>query len=211
MLSTGGNGQLTPEAFSPPYLFKGPRPTLSAVPSTIGYGQTFSVQTSVQTPDVITKVTLIRITSVTHAFNQNQRLSVLSFTPGPGTLDIVAPATANVAPPGHYLLFIVNSNGVPSVGNVVQLAFAAPAPPPTLTSLSPSSQAAGSPAFTLTVNGSNFVSNSVVLWNGAPRTTAFVSATQLTAQIPASDITAAGTASVTVENNAPGGQSPPAL
>ena len=119
VLSTGGNGYPTPEAFSPPYLFKGARPTISAVPSTIGYGQHVSVQTADAAS--ITKVTLIRIASVTHAFDQNQRLSVLSFTPGSGTLDIVAPATANVAPPGHYLLFIVNGNGVPSVGNVVRL------------------------------------------------------------------------------------------
>ena len=54
------------------------------------------------------KVTLIRITSVTHAFNPNQRLNVLSFTPTSGGLDIVAPANGNVAPPGHYLLFLVN-------------------------------------------------------------------------------------------------------
>jgi hypothetical protein len=130
VLSTGGNDYPTPEAFSPPYLFKGARPTMSAVPSTIGYAQHFSVQT----PDAasITKVTLIRITSVTHAFNQNQRLSALGFTPGSSTLDIVAPATATVAPPGHYLLFIINSNGVPSIGNVVQLA-AAPASSFTLT------------------------------------------------------------------------------
>jgi len=120
VLSSGGNDYPTPEAFSPPYLFKGARPTMSAVPSTIGYGQHFSVQT----PNAasITKVTLIRIGSVTHAFNQNQRLSVLSFTPGSGSLDIVAPATADVAPPGHYLLFSVNGNGAPSVGNVVRLA-----------------------------------------------------------------------------------------
>jgi len=120
VLSTGGNDYPTPEAFAPPYLFKGARPTMSAVPSTIGYGQHFSVQT----PDAasIAKVTLIRIGSVTHAFNQNQRLSILSFAPGSGALDIVAPATADVAPPGHYLLFSVNGNGVPSVGNVVRLA-----------------------------------------------------------------------------------------
>ena len=64
---------------------------------------------------------------------------------------------------------------------------------------------AGGPAFTLTVNGSNFVSGSVVRWNGANRTTTFVSATQLTAAIPAADIAAAGTASVTVQNPPPGG------
>ena len=196
VLSTGGNDYPTPEAFSPPYLFKGARPTMSAVPSTIGYGQPFSVQT----PDAanITKVTLIRITSVTHAFNENQRLSVLSFTPGSGTLNIVAPATANVAPPGHYLLFIVNGNGVPSVGSIVQLGAAPGAA--TLASLSPSSAVVGGPAFTLTVNGTGFASGATVQWNGVARTTTFVSGTQLTAAIPASDITAAGTRQVTVVN-----------
>ena len=69
--------------------------------------------------------------------------------------------------------------------------------------LSPSSAVAGGPSFTLTVNGSTFVSGSVVRWNGASRTTTFVSATQLTAAITAADIAAAGSASVTVQN--PGG------
>jgi hypothetical protein len=71
--------------------------------------------------------------------------------------------------------------------------------------LSPSNVVAGDPAFTLTVNGTNFVSTSVVKWNGADRTTTFVSATQLTAQITAADVATTGTASVTVTNPAPGG------
>ena len=197
VLSTGGNDYPTPEAFSPPYLFKGPRPGLSGVPPTVGYGQHFSVQS----PDAasITKVTLIRITSVTHAFNENQRLSVLSFTPRSGAVDIVAPATANIAPPGHYLLFIVNGSGVPSIGSIVQLAASTPAPA-TLTSLSPSSTAAGGPAFTLTVNGTGFVSGAIVRWNGANRTTTFVNSSQLRAAIPATDIATAGTAQVTMVN-----------
>jgi len=74
---------------------------------------------------------------------------------------------------------------------------------PTLTSLSPSGAATGGPAFTLTANGTNFISGSVVRWNGSDRTTTYVSATQLTASIPASDIAAAGTAQVTVFNPAP--------
>ena len=79
------------------------------------------------------------------------------------------------------------------------------APAGGLTTLSPSSTAAGGGGFTLTVTGSNFVSGgSVVRWNGADRTTTFVSASQLTAAIPATDIAAAGTASVTVRND-PGG------
>ncbi len=59
---------------------------------------------------------------------------------------------------------------------------------------------AGSPAFTLTVNGTNFVSGSTVRWNGANRTTTFVNSSQLTAAIPASDIVTSGTASITVQN-----------
>ncbi|MDD1658410.1 MAG: lectin like domain-containing protein, partial [Methanomicrobiales archaeon] len=78
-------------------------------------------------------------------------------------------------------------------------------PVPTLTAISPSSATAGGSAFTLTVTGSNFISSSKVRWNGADRTTTYVSATQLTAAIPATDITTATTASVTVFNPTPGG------
>lgn len=74
-------------------------------------------------------------------------------------------------------------------------------PTPTITSISPSSATAGGSGFTLTVNGTNFINGiSTVRWNGSSRTTTFVSATQLTATIPASDITSAGTATVTVIN-----------
>jgi hypothetical protein len=78
-------------------------------------------------------------------------------------------------------------------------------PVPTTTILSPSSAAAGGTIFTLTVNGTNFILGSVVRWNGADRTTTFVSSTQLTAAIPASDITVSGTAQVTAFSPAPGG------
>jgi hypothetical protein len=74
---------------------------------------------------------------------------------------------------------------------------------PTITSLVPPSKIAGTGAFTLTVNGTNFVNGtSVVKWNGSNRTTTFVSSTQLTASILAADITTAGTASITVANGA---------
>ncbi len=66
--------------------------------------------------------------------------------------------------------------------------------------MSPSSAAAGGAAFTLTVNGSGFVSGAVVRWNGANRTTTFVNSIRLTAAIPASDIATPGTAQVTVVN-----------
>ncbi|MCI0419631.1 MAG: choice-of-anchor D domain-containing protein [Acidobacteria bacterium] len=78
-------------------------------------------------------------------------------------------------------------------------------PAPALSGLSPNSVLAGSSSFTLTVNGSGFVANSVVRWNGSNRSTSFVSGTQLQTTILASDIASAGTAIVTVVNPLPGG------
>jgi hypothetical protein len=78
-------------------------------------------------------------------------------------------------------------------------------PVPSLSNLSPSSKNAGELAFTLTVNGSGFIPNSVVKWNGSNRTTTYVSSTQLNASISASDIATQGTANVTVFNSSPGG------
>ncbi len=80
-----------------------------------------------------------------------------------------------------------------------------PNPAPTLASISPTTAIPGGGAFTLTVNGTNFVATSVLNWNGAARTTTFVSATQLTAQIPPADIATGGAASVTVVTPTPGG------
>jgi hypothetical protein len=78
-------------------------------------------------------------------------------------------------------------------------------PSPAISSLSPSSAAPGGSEFTLTVNGSNFVSTSTVKWNGADRVTTFVSSIQLRAAIPTADIATAGTAAVTVFNTTPVG------
>ena len=78
-------------------------------------------------------------------------------------------------------------------------------PVPAITSIDPDSRAAGGAAFTLTVNGENFVQGSTVRWNGSNRPTTFISATQLEATIPASDVQSSGSASVTVFNPAPGG------
>src|SRR5262249_2718332 len=75
-----------------------------------------------------------------------------------------------------------------------------PSQRPLLTTLSPNTGIAGGPAFTLTVNGINFVPSSVVQWNGAARPTTFVSSTRITAAIPATDLAVATVAQVTVVN-----------
>jgi hypothetical protein len=120
VLSAGGEQTgANAEIFSPPYLFKGARPTTTSAPSSVKYGQTFLIGT----PDAvsISQVTWIRLGSVTHAFNQSQRLNHLQFVQATGGLNITAPANANVAPPGHYMLFLVNSNGVPSTARIIQI------------------------------------------------------------------------------------------
>ena len=78
-------------------------------------------------------------------------------------------------------------------------------PVPTITSISPTSKTVGDPGFSLTVNGTNFTSDSVVQLDGYDLTTTFVSSTQLTAAISATDLETAGTFSITVVNPAPGG------
>jgi hypothetical protein len=107
------------EIFSPPYLFKGARPAITAAPATVGYGQTFSVAT----PNAaqITEVRWIRLGTVTHAFDAGQRANKLNFTVNGGNVEVTAPEFPRWAPPGHYLLFILNRNGVPSAGKIIQV------------------------------------------------------------------------------------------
>ncbi len=134
VLSGGGDfGGKSVELFSPPYLFRGARPTISAAPASVGYGQTFFVGTP--DPAAISKVTWIRLSSVTHTNNMNQRINRLSFSQATGGLNVTAPSNNNLAPPGHYMLFVLNAAGVPSVARIVRLVSTAPAgtPTPTLT------------------------------------------------------------------------------
>ena len=110
---------------------------------------------------------------------------------------------ADIALAGTFPVAVLNPG--PGGGTSNSLTFTVNNPRPTATSLSPSSTTAGGPAFTLTVTGTNFVSTSVVNWNGSSRTSTFVNATKVTAMITAADIATAGTAKVTVTNPAPGG------
>jgi hypothetical protein len=111
--------QLSSETYSPPYLFKGTRPTISTAPATATYGGTIAVQT----PDAarIAAVSLLRLGAVTHAFNQDQRFVQLPFTTISGALTVQAPANASLAPPGYYMLFILDINGIPSVATTLKL------------------------------------------------------------------------------------------
>jgi hypothetical protein len=107
------------EIFSPPYLFKGVRPAIGSAPTDVGYGQTFTVAT----PNAaqITEVRWIRLGSVTHAFDMGQRANTLQFERTTSGVDVTAPANPNLAPPGFYMLFMLNRNGVPSNGAILRI------------------------------------------------------------------------------------------
>jgi hypothetical protein len=113
------------EIYSPAYLFNADgsiaaRPAITNVTSgPINYGSNFKIAT----PDAnnISSVVLIRASAVTHSFDMDQRMVVLNFSNGGSSLSATAPPNGNIAPPGYYLLFLLNKNGVPSVGSFVQL------------------------------------------------------------------------------------------
>ena len=112
------------EIFSPPYLFQAdgtpaPRPSIGAAPTSTTYGGTMTIATS--DPAAISKVALIRLGAVTHSNNMEQRFIPLTFTAGATSLQAQAPATANIAPPGIYMLFLIDANGVPSVARMVDV------------------------------------------------------------------------------------------
>jgi len=126
LCSGGGQGGDPPyinypsaEIYSPPYLFHGPRPVLASAPETVTYGEKFNVGT----PDSanIAKVTWIRLPSVTHAFDSNQRINRLEFSRTAEGLSIQSPKNRNFCPPGHYMLFLLNERRVPSIAKIIKI------------------------------------------------------------------------------------------
>ena len=202
VLVAGGNGLVQTEIFSPPYLFAGPRPTISSAPASVGRGQSLFIGT----PDTgVNGVSWVALPSVTHTNNMHQGFfRSTTVTQTAGGINSVAPNTTTV-PLGHYMVFLLK-DGVPSTaGIVLLLAQSVNNPVPSVASVAPATTVAGGPDFSLTVNGANFVGASMVRWNNADRTTTFVSGTQLQASISAADIASASSAQVTVVNPTPGG------
>ena len=108
------------EIFSPPYLFRGPRPVIAAAPTVVDYNAPFVVDT----PDAprVAAVAFLSPGSVTHSFNMSQRyvgLTIVSRTSK--QLIMQAPPHARIAPPGYYMLFLVSADGVPSVASFIRL------------------------------------------------------------------------------------------
>ena len=124
-------------------------------------------------------------------------ISATKLTAAINAADINSQGSANVT------VFDPAAGGITSVAAVFTIT--PPNPVPVIASLAPDNAIAGGAAFTLALNGSNFINSSVVRFNGTDRTTTFVSASQLTIQITATDIVNAGSAALSVFNPAPGG------
>ena len=115
------------EYFTPPYLYKkdgsgqlASRPVISTAPATVNINTNFAVS-SPQTA-TISKVALVGLADVTHSVDQGQKYIPLKFTKSGTTLTVTGPATGGIAPPGYYMLFITDTNGVPSVAKIIKVA-----------------------------------------------------------------------------------------
>lgn len=115
----GGSNHANMEIFSPPYLFRGTRPTISSVSSTLSGGSSYEVMTP--SANRITKVSLVRLGSATHSFDENQRIYFPSFERLSQSVRITLTANRGILPLGHYLLFIINDVGVPSMAAIVRV------------------------------------------------------------------------------------------
>jgi len=122
--ATGTNNFKDPsfEILKPPYLFRGPRPSIAHAQEGIAWGNDFDIGTS-EASDV-KKVVLYRLPTTTHITDADQRSVELNFTRHEGWLDVKAPPNGNVAPPGYYYLFILTGEGnklIPSKARIVHM------------------------------------------------------------------------------------------
>jgi hypothetical protein len=114
---TGGGLQQI-DFYKPPYLFQGKRPVISAAAKRVQYGQRFAIRT---TGPTATRAVLMAPGATTHANEMNARYVPLAVTRTARGLSAVAPRTASIAPPGHYMLFVLDAKGVPSVAKWVRV------------------------------------------------------------------------------------------
>lgn len=121
---TAGYLEKNLEYFTPPYLYKkdgsgqlAPRPTIASAPASVNINTNFAV-TSAQAA-TIRKVALVGLSDTTHSVDQSQRYVPLKFTASGTTLTVTGPGTGGSTPPGYYMLFLIDSAGVPSVAKIV--------------------------------------------------------------------------------------------
>ena len=195
------------EIYSPPYLFNpdgsaATRPTISSVSTgVVGYGASFQVQT----PNAanISSVVLMKLGSTTHGFNMDQRMVGLNFTIGSGMLTVTGPPNGNIAPPGYYMLFLLNNSGVPSIAQFIQISATPTDTPPKGTITSPAGNVVILPDQSVAFAGTGVASSGTIasyswsLRGGTPNSSAVASPGSVTYSTPGTY-----TASLTVVDSA---------
>jgi hypothetical protein len=140
LLSGGGAPgpikNLNGEIYSPPYLYDNTsnlaiRPNIISMPTAGSYGEKIGIQHA--SDEAISRVTLLKAGAVTHSFNMEQRFIELDFDDTYNSVRVEIPKSANIAPPGFYLLFLLNDKGVPSVGKMIKITANGSATDPTPT------------------------------------------------------------------------------
>ncbi len=109
------------EIYEPAYMHSGQRPSITNAPDTISYGETFFVET----PDAtnIARALIVVPGAATHSQNWSQRANRLEVTESIGGVEITLTTNSNEAPPGDYMLFLIDDNGIPSVAEYIRAGF----------------------------------------------------------------------------------------
>ncbi|MGI9427771.1 MAG: galactose oxidase early set domain-containing protein, partial [Bythopirellula sp.] len=112
------------EIYEPAYMHNGSRPTITDAPDAVSYGETFFVET----PDAasIARALMVVPGAATHAQNWSQRANRLDVNQTTGGIEITLTSNSNEAPPGDYMLFLIDDNGIPSVAEFVRAEFGLP-------------------------------------------------------------------------------------
>ena len=106
------------QVYSPPYLFRGAQPVITAAPASASYGQSFQVLTN---RNAMAGAVLVAPAATTHGNDMHQRVIKLQTQQLSNGLNVTVPASSALVPPGHYMLFVMDSDGIPSVAKFVRI------------------------------------------------------------------------------------------
>ena len=186
--------EMRTEIFKPSY-FSATRPTISGTPTVGGYGQSITIPTP--NPASINRVSLVRLGATTHHFDTNVRLIWLQITStSSNSITVSAPLNANLAPPGYYMIHVLDSSLVPSTAQIIQIpgtgggGGTGDTTPPTVSSTTPANGATGAPVNTaVTIIFSEQMQSSTIIWQNISFTDASFNSVDRAVSLAADNIT----------------------
>ena len=185
--------EMRTEIYKPAY-FSATRPTISGTPTVGGYGQSITIPTP--NPTSISRVSLTSLSATTHHYDANVRLIWLQITStGSSSITTSAPLNANLAPPGYYMIHVLDSSLVPSTAQIIQIpgsggGGAGDTTPPTVSSTTPANGATGVPVNTVvTIIFSEQMQSSTIIWQNISFTDASFNSVDCAVSLAADNIT----------------------